>query len=73
MLSEMLANSKCSQGISIITLKVLKLSRGEEIREGKENTDELIYTKQMVVSQYNLVFCVLPLQAVCKELSNLCN
>lgn len=41
--------------------------------DGKENKDELRVVKQMVVSQDNLVLCVSPSQALCKELSNLHN
>lgn len=69
----MLRNSKCSRCISIIILKVLKLSRGEKMWDRKENKDELRVVKQMVVSQDNLVLCVPLSQALCKELSNLHN
>lgn len=41
--------------------------------EGKGNKGELIVAKQVVLSQDNLVLCVPPSQAFCKELSNLHN
>lgn len=41
--------------------------------EGKENKDELIVAKQMVVSQDNFVLCVPSSQALCKELGSLHN